>query len=426
MGKLLFAYKGAAKAFYNTNPVQVGVAILICMNFVSNMIEKEIDPDGLEYPDWFGALEYMFNVLFLIELVLNMYGHWFWEFWRDGWNWFDFFVVSIGVIMMLKLPLPKSFNLLRTMRAFRVFRLFRRVPSLKKIIVAIMLSVPGVLNAFLILTIVMCIYAILGVEFFKDVGEGCAELTLDLGTKRNNCIGREYFGTFSRSLFSFFQVMTGDSWAEVIARPVIWSYGAPVVALGTAFYFVSFVLVCSMVLVNVVVAVLLDKMVDPEIDVEGIDDEELDEGLESPDLSELDVSTSSGASPELPPGTRGSACSLAEGFPVEENGIAKSSKRGQASHGNTLHSRMGDIERQLRDMRKAGDFLHADLRLILEQMHEILRVVKPDAAGAKPTVPDVDTLQSCSRSNGRDDEDITSPNQSDLPPSPEKRTQYHI
>merc|ERR1719247_1534795 len=104
-----------------------------------------------------------------------MYGHWARAFWCSGWNIFDVVVVTIGIVNTVKLPLPSAFSLLRMMRAFRVFRLFKRVASLNKIIVAIARAVPGVLNAFLILAIVMSIYAILAVEFYHDMGKGCED-----------------------------------------------------------------------------------------------------------------------------------------------------------------------------------------------------------------------------------------------------------
>ena len=56
-------------------------------------------------------------------------------------------------------------------RAFRVFRLFKRIKSLNKIIVSLGKAVPGVLNAFFVVFLVMCIYAILGVDFFLDFGK---------------------------------------------------------------------------------------------------------------------------------------------------------------------------------------------------------------------------------------------------------------
>ena len=45
------------------------------------------------------------------------------------------------------------------------------MPSLAKIMSSLAKAVPGVANAFLIMVIIMCIYAILAVEFFADFGK---------------------------------------------------------------------------------------------------------------------------------------------------------------------------------------------------------------------------------------------------------------
>lgn len=157
--------------------------------------------------------------------------------------------------------------MLRMMRAFRVFRLFKRVKSLNKIIVSLAKAVPGVVNAFFIMLLVMCIYAILAVDLFRGVGEGGHisfefEEFDDYFTARGGWFGREYFGTFLKSLYTLFQVLTGESWSEAVARPLIegWS------PLGAGIFFVTFILLNAIVLINVVVAVLLEKMVDDEDD----------------------------------------------------------------------------------------------------------------------------------------------------------------
>merc|ERR1719502_1593303 len=106
------------------------------------------------------------------------------KFWNNGWNLFDFVVVAIGVIGYIFPPsILGPFALLRMMRAFRVFRLFKRVKSLNKILVSLARAVPGVCNAFLIMLIVMCIYAILGVEFYKFEGTRCREKFEELGLR---------------------------------------------------------------------------------------------------------------------------------------------------------------------------------------------------------------------------------------------------
>lgn len=102
---------------------------------------------------------------------------------------------------------------------------------------ALFRSVPGVLNAFVVLFIVFCIYAILAVELFRDVGvDGIYATggpfgdngTVTAETLRGFAYGREYFGTFMRAMYTLFQVMTGESWAEAVARPVIFGYQATI------------------------------------------------------------------------------------------------------------------------------------------------------------------------------------------------------
>jgi len=195
--------------------------------------------------------------------------------------------VTIGMVSMANLSLPDCFNMLRMIRAFRVFRLFKRVRSLKKIITALAHAVPGVMNAFLLLTIVMCIYAILAVELFINVGKDCHDVDPIMAPSyRGNCFGEEYFGSFSKSLYSFFQVLTVESWSEAIARPVLWWHTDPWLSVGSAVFFVSFVLVTGFVLTNVVVAVLLDKMVDSGVAAEDVCDYAIREADERKIISE--------------------------------------------------------------------------------------------------------------------------------------------
>ena len=143
----------ASLSLDNNKHVQVFVAFLIMANFSANVIEKQIDPTGKRFPTAFKSLEDMFNLIFLVELLVNMYGHWLKRFWCSSWNIFDFVVVVVGCISLswFNIELPGPLSLLRTLRAFRVFRLFKRVPSLNKIIVALAAAIPGTLNAFVVL-----------------------------------------------------------------------------------------------------------------------------------------------------------------------------------------------------------------------------------------------------------------------------------
>ena len=57
-----------------------------------------------------------------------------------------------------------------------------------------------------------------------------------------------------------FQCVTGDSWASAVARPLFnVGPGEPAFDLVVVVYFLSYMLLVSMVIVNVVLAVLLDE-----------------------------------------------------------------------------------------------------------------------------------------------------------------------
>lgn len=259
-------YQKEAETFYLSTKIQVTTACLIGANFGINILQAQIDPKGLYHVDGFAFWEWFFNIAFLIELMVNMYGTWCCEFWKSGWNIFDFLVVTIGWMFQLQLPLPGPMKLLRMMRAFRVFRLFKRIESLRKILNSLGNAIPGVMNAFLIQFIVVCIFAIIGVDRFRDYGEGGFMINemgnrVELITARQQDFGFEYFGNFGKSLYTMFQVLTTESWAEAVTRPMFNSQ-SPTTGTGSAFFMVFFCVLNGIILLNVVVAVLLEKMVD--------------------------------------------------------------------------------------------------------------------------------------------------------------------
>ena len=288
-----------ALALYQNRWYQMVVATMIIANFLVNVTEKEIDPFPShlqKYIWWWEGFDMFFNIIFLFELTLNAWscGGPYKKFWCSGWNIFDFIVVLVGLMLMTGFVPPSSpLSQLKMMRAFRVFRLFKRIKSLNKVIMALLKAIPGVSNAFIIMVIFMMIYAILAVEYFSPLGqdfcrqrpevEDCQKARdweptgtyvtygeeingtvqthiIAADTPRGFIYGWEYYGTFTRALFTLFQVMTGEGWSEQIARPLM--FGLYQDAYFVAFFFVSFILLTQLVLTNVVVAVLLDHFIE--------------------------------------------------------------------------------------------------------------------------------------------------------------------
>eukprot|EP00900_Chrysochromulina_parva_P003450 jgi/Chrpa1/13105/Chrysochromulina_OHIO_Genome00002728-RA len=302
-------FQEAVHDFYK-HPVTAGaVALIIMANFVINIVEKEIDPDAndLQYPGiWYGA-DTFFNIIFIFELWANVWGYGGpVKEWITGWNIFDTIIVAVGVATMANVLGP-PFDKLKLMRAFRVFRLFKRVKELNQIIVSILKSIPAVSYAFVVMFIFFAIYAILAVELFRGFGAGGSYETYDdvsddtliitSMTKRGYIYGMEYYGTFSRAMYTLFQVQSGESWSEAVARPLIFGLTStgggddPIVLT----YFYSFRILMKVVMLNVVVAVLLDSF--GEGDGEDEDDDAIGE-LTAPTAAAMTT-----APPPVPPAT---------------------------------------------------------------------------------------------------------------------------
>jgi len=264
----IWKYQEKVYHFYHADWIQIFVAILIFLNFFMECVRRQIDPDPDQttYQDLWDVLEYFFTIAFLIELIINAYGSWWRTFFKSSWNYFDMFVVGVGIVLLFAKDLPGPLNFVKMCRAFRVFRLFGRIPSLKKILGSIEKALPGVLHAFIIMLLVVCIYAVLAVDLYADYydldvpNEPRPPVTM---TARDRRYGDEYYGNFGKSLYTLFQVLTGESWSEMGVRPILhWDQEQKDTFdnIISAFFFTSFVLINGVILLNVVVAVLLDGM----------------------------------------------------------------------------------------------------------------------------------------------------------------------
>jgi len=209
----------------------------------------------------------VFNTIFLMELLINMYGNWGigGKHWcSSGWNRFDFLVVTLGTMDLFRIRLPGQLGMVRMLRAFRIFRLFGRVTALKKIVLSLIHSFGGMYYGLVLLTVVTCIFSSLAVDLYGELycGSGYSHMPDDMRiTARDECFGHEYYGNFLLALYTMFQILTGESWSEAAVRPVLYYYcteGSVISCLASYVFFVAFILTTGMVLLNVFAVCLLD------------------------------------------------------------------------------------------------------------------------------------------------------------------------
>jgi|SRR5690606_35315788 len=166
--------------------------------------------------------------IFVLELLAKLYVY-RWRFFRDPWNCFDLAVVGIALV-----PATGMFAVLRTLRVLRALRLVSQIPSMRNVVNALLAAIPGVASIVGLLVLVIYVAAVMATKMFGEVAP-------------------EYFGDLGASLWTLFQVMTGESWPDVAdavmaAQPAAW------------LFFLLFILISSFVVLNLFLAVMVSAM----------------------------------------------------------------------------------------------------------------------------------------------------------------------
>ena len=169
------------------------------------------------------------RLFLLIEIAARLYVHRA-AFWRDPWSVFDFAVVAIALV-----PASGPFAVLRALRVLRVLRLLTMVPSMRRVVGALLAAIPGLGSIVLVLGILYYVFAVIATNLFA------ADFP-------------EWFGTLGRSLYTLFQVMTLESWSMGISRPVMEAF-----PYAWAF-FIPFILIATFTMLNLFIAIIVNAM----------------------------------------------------------------------------------------------------------------------------------------------------------------------
>ena len=167
--------------------------------------------------------------IFTVELLLK-FSVYRLRFFRDFWNVFDFVIVSIAWI-----PAAGPFSVLRALRILRVLRLISVVPQMRKVIGALLHSLPGMGSILAVLLLVFYVAAVMATKLFGN----------DFP---------DWFGSIGASMYSLFQIMTLESWSMGIVRPVMEEY-----PYAWAF-FVPFIVVTTFAVLNLFIALVVNSM----------------------------------------------------------------------------------------------------------------------------------------------------------------------
>ncbi|XP_017775055.1 PREDICTED: sodium channel protein 60E-like [Nicrophorus vespilloides] len=246
----------------NSRRFEIAIFVLIFLNMLSMGIEHYDQPHAV-----FFILEVsnaFFTTVFGLEAIVKIIGlrhHYF----TVPWNVFDFLLVlaSIFGILMedIMIDFPVSPTLLRVVRVFRIGRILRLIKAAKgirKLLFALVVSLPALFNIGALLALITFIYAIIGMFLFGHVRQQGA-----LDDMVN-------FQTFGRSMHLLFRLITSAGWNDVLESLMIappdcdptfkrQSNGDCGYPLLSIIYFSSFIIINYMIVINMYIAIILEN-----------------------------------------------------------------------------------------------------------------------------------------------------------------------
>jgi voltage-gated sodium channel len=190
--------------------------------------------DGIEQDagDTLDLLNAICLGIFVVELMLRFvsFGRRPQDFFRSGWNVFDFVVVGAAFVP----GLSRNSTLLRLARLGRVVRVIRLLPDVRVLLVAMARSIPPMISLAVLAVLILYVYAMVGWMLFGDEDP-------------------ERWGNIGEAMLTMFVLLTLESFPDALEdgmaiHPQSW------------IFFVSFALIAAFILLNVLIGVVINSM----------------------------------------------------------------------------------------------------------------------------------------------------------------------
>tara|TARA_A100001015_G_scaffold7915_1_gene9779 strand:+ start:3979 stop:4746 length:768 start_codon:yes stop_codon:yes gene_type:complete len=205
--------------------------ILISAIFVGfRTYDEMFDPEIFLYISY---LDYVVTIIFVIEIFIRMIAERsLLDFFRSSWNVFDFVIVAISLIPIESLD---SILLARLVRVFRLLRLVSFIPQFRILIESFIAAIPRVGYILLFMFVEFYIFAAIGSILFAEISP-------------------MHWGNVGLAMLTLFQTATLEGWPDLM-------YQSLEVQRFSWIFFVVFIILNSLVFMNMIIGVIIDVIV---------------------------------------------------------------------------------------------------------------------------------------------------------------------
>ncbi|XP_026318238.1 muscle calcium channel subunit alpha-1-like [Hyposmocoma kahamanoa] len=274
--------------FVTSQPFEYSIFVLIMINTITLAMKYHNQPEA--YSEVLDALNMIFTAIFALEFIFKLAAFRFKNYFGDAWNTFDFIIVLGSIIDIVVSQIktkqsvllstggrsvimyyPQQESSLPSINFFRLFRVMRLVKLLSKgegirtLLWTFIKSFQALPYVAMLILMLFFIYAIVGMQTF-------GKIAIDDSTaiSRNN-----HFQTFPQAILVLFRSATGEAWQDIMmavspSKDVKCDRfylpespeeaNAETCGSVLAFpYFISFYVLCSFLIINLFVAVIMDN-----------------------------------------------------------------------------------------------------------------------------------------------------------------------
>ncbi len=222
---------GRLARLVDSEPFNLVIAGVIVVNAI--VLGLETFPAVMEsYGDLLVTINSVLYGIFVVELILRIasYGRRPWDFFKNGWNIFDFVIIGGALIPGVR----DNAQILRLLRLGRIVRLIRFLPDARVLIYSVVRSIPPLGSIVVLTFLLVFVYGMLGWSLF---GEALPQS----------------WGTVTRSMLTLFVLLTLENFPTYLEE-------ASAVSPWATVFFVSYVLIAAFVIFNLLIGIIISSM----------------------------------------------------------------------------------------------------------------------------------------------------------------------
>lgn len=215
----------------DSNRFQLFISAVIVLNAIVLGIETYIASDSPTFT-LLMRINDVFYIIFLIELITRIISYFPrpLNFFRSGWNVFDFIIIGAALIPAIR----AQAEILRLLRLARVVRLLRFLPDARMLMATLAKALPSIFSMIVLVILIIFVYGMIGVFLYGE------ELP-------------QQWGNIGSAMLTLFILLTLENFPTYLEQAQTVTPLAPV-------FFLSYVLIAAFVVLNLVLGIVVGAM----------------------------------------------------------------------------------------------------------------------------------------------------------------------